>query len=184
MSNLDIAIRKQVPTVPQALKALAAMERQLTAAKTYEDLRRVIKEASALKVLMNDVAEVKAAAENAILLGNKRIAEELRKVPKAGGPGRGKRLPPQGKSLSGKAATGIKHSTRSRLGKLADKSDAEIRATADRLREQGKDATPTAVVRELTHGNKAERREQRERDLSAKILALPEKKYGVVTGGL
>ena len=180
MSNLDIAIRKQVPTVPQALKALAAMERELTAAKTYEDLRRVIKEASALKVLMNDVAEVKAAAENAILFGNKRIAEELRKVPKAGGPGRGKRLPPQGKSLSGKAATGIKHSTRSRLGKLADKSDAEIRATADRLREQGKDATPTAVVRELTHGNKAERRAQRERDLSAKILALPEKKYGVV----
>ena len=48
MSNLDIAIRKQVPTVPHALKALAAMERQLTAAKTYEDLRRVIKEASAL----------------------------------------------------------------------------------------------------------------------------------------
>ena len=180
MSNLDIAIRKQVPTVPQALKALAAMERQLTAAKTYEDLRRVIKEASALKVLMNDVAEVKAAAENAILLGNKRIAEELRKVPKAGGPGRGKRLPPQGYSLSGKAATGIKHSMRSRLGKLADKSDAEIRATADRLREQGKDATPTAVVRELTHGNKAERRAQRERDLSAKILARPEKKYGAV----
>ena len=96
MSNLDIAIRKQVPTVPQALKALAAMERQLTAAKTYEELRRVIKEASALKVLMNDVAEVKVAAENAILLGNKRIAEELRKVPKAGGPGRGKRLPPAG----------------------------------------------------------------------------------------
>ena len=96
MSNLDIAIRKQVQTVPQALKALAAMERQLTAAKTYEDLRRVIKEASALKVLMNDVAEVKAAAENAILLGNKRIAEELRKVPKAGGPGRGKRFPRRG----------------------------------------------------------------------------------------
>ena len=93
MSNLDIAIRKQVPTVAQALKALAAMERQLTAAKTYEDLRRVIKEASALKVLLNDVAEVKVAAENAILLGNKRIAEELRNVPKAGGPGRGKRFP-------------------------------------------------------------------------------------------
>jgi hypothetical protein len=43
MSTLDIAIRRQVPTVPQALKALAAMELQLTAAKTYEDLRRVIK---------------------------------------------------------------------------------------------------------------------------------------------
>ena len=115
MSNLDIAIRKQVPTVPQALKALAAMEQQLTTAKTYEDLRRVITEANALKVLMNDVAEVKVAAENAILLGSKRIAEELRNVPKAGGPGRGKRLPLRGKSLFGKAATGIKHSTRARL---------------------------------------------------------------------
>ena len=35
-------------------------------------------------------------------------------------------------------------------------------------------------MRELTHGNKAERREQRERDLSAKIFSLPERKYGVV----
>ena len=35
-------------------------------------------------------------------------------------------------------------------------------------------------MRELTHGNKAERRAQRVRDLSAMILALPEKKYGVV----
>jgi hypothetical protein len=46
------------------------------------------------------------------------------------------------------------------LGKLADKSDIEIKATADRLREQGKDATVTAVVRELTQGDKKQRRRQ------------------------
>ena len=178
MSHL--AIRKQVPTVPMALKALAAMERQLTAAKTYEDLRHIIKEANALKILMEDVAEVKTAAENAILLGSKRIAEELRKVPKAGGPGRGKRLPPEGKSLSGKAATGIKHSTRSRLGKLADKSDARIKAAANKLRKEGKDATPTAVIRELTQGDKKARRSSRERELGGRLAALPDRRYGVI----
>ena len=85
MTTLNLAVRKLVPTVSLALKTLAAMERQLTTAKTYDEIRRVIKEATALKVLINDVAEVKEAAENAILLGNKRIAEELRKVPKASG---------------------------------------------------------------------------------------------------
>jgi hypothetical protein len=170
MSNLDIAIRKQVPTVPQALKALSAMERQLTAAKTYEDLRRIIKEASALKILMNDVGEVKEAAENAILLGNKRIALELRKVPKATHKGGAKKQSPsQGKLVVGREATGIKHSTRSRLGKLADKSDAEIKATANRLRKQGKDATVTAVVRELTQGDKKDRRDKREQQLGVKL---------------
>jgi hypothetical protein len=83
MSNLETALKKVVITVPAALKALAAMERQLTSAKTYDDIRRIIKEANALKILLNDVAEVKAAAEDAILLGNRRIAEELCKVPKA-----------------------------------------------------------------------------------------------------
>jgi hypothetical protein len=129
MSGVSVAIRKQVPTVPQALAALVAMERQLLAAKTYESLRRIIKEATALKVLMSDVAEVKAAAEDAVLIGNRRIAEELRKVPKASGRPT-KKLPAQGKNKTGRAATGIKHSTRSRLGKLADKSVPEIKATA------------------------------------------------------
>src|SRR5207342_128196 len=104
MSNLDIAIRQQVPTIPQALKALAAMERQLTAAKTYDELRRIIKEATALKVLLDDVAEVKAAAEDAVLLGSRRIAEELRKVPKASGGDRKSNLPREGNLKSGREA--------------------------------------------------------------------------------
>ena len=36
------------------------------------------------------------------------------------------------------------------------------------------------MVRELTQGNKKERRAQRERDLAGKIAALPDKRYGVI----
>jgi N6-adenosine-specific RNA methylase IME4 len=173
-------LAKLVDTVPAALKALAAMERQLLSAKTYDEIRRVIKEATALKVLMDGVAEVKAAAEDAILLGNKRIAEELRKVPKASGGDRKSNFPREGNLKSGRAATGIKHSKRSRIGKLADLSAADLKATANNLRAEGKDATVTAVVRAITQGDKKERRAQRERELAQKVLALPEKKFAVV----
>lgn len=180
IASKELAVRKQVPTVPRALKALAAMERELTTPKTYEDLRRLIKEATALKILMDDVAEVKEAAEDAILLGNKRIAEELRKIPKAGGPGRGKTIRAGAKSLSGRMALSIPKDTRSRLGKLADQSDAAIKATAKKLRQQGKDATPTAVVRELTQGDKKTKRSKRERELAAVQHALPDRRFGVI----
>jgi hypothetical protein len=72
-------------SVPGALRALAAMEKQLTAAKTYEALRRIEREANALKFLMGHVAEVKTKAEDTVLLVNHRIGEELAKVPKASG---------------------------------------------------------------------------------------------------
>jgi N6-adenosine-specific RNA methylase IME4 len=180
MTNLGVAVRKIVPTVTEALKTLVAMERQLAAAKTYDEIRRVIKEATALKVLMSDVEAVKAAAEDAILVGYRRIAEELRKVPKAtykGGPK--KQSPTDGKSV-GRESTGISHSTRSRLGKLADRSPADLKATANKLRADGKDATPNAVVREITQGDKKERRSEREQALAKKIVALPDQRYGVI----
>lgn len=170
-------IKKYVPSIPQAIRSLVAMERQLDSAKTYEHIRRIIKEAEAIKLLLGHVAEVKAKAEDAVLIGNRRIAEELRKVPKANAR---RRISPEGKSSAGRAATGIKPTSRHRLGKLADLSKDEVKATAARLREQGKDATVTAVVREITQGDKKERRAGRERELGAKTLALPDKKYNVI----
>lgn len=85
-----------------------------------------------------------------------------------------------GERLSGRDATGIGKDRRSRVGRLAEHSEDEIRATAARLREQGKDATVTAVVREITQGNKKQRRAERERELGAKIAQLPNRKYGVI----
>jgi hypothetical protein len=52
---------------------------------TYDEIRRVVDAAKAIKILFKHVAEVKARAEDTVLLGNRRIAEELRKVPKASG---------------------------------------------------------------------------------------------------
>src|SRR5262249_48545173 len=69
--------------------------------------------------------------------------------------------------------------TRSRFLKLA-KARPKLKAIAQNLRAQGKDASPTAVVRELTQGDKKERRAERERELGAKQLAYPAKKYGVI----
>lgn len=179
--NLARAVQKVADKVPVALRAIAAMEKQLVSAKTYDELRRIIRDATALKVLMNDVAEVKAAAEDAILLGNKRIAEELRKVPKAKGGGqRGKGGNRTQAKSSGKAATGVSKDKRSRLGKLADVSLTDLKATAKQLRAAGKDATVTAVVREITQGNKKQRRATRERELATKQLAMPDKLYGVI----
>ena len=171
--NQENAVRQQVPTVAQALKALDAMERQLTAAKTYDQIRKVIKEANAIKVLLGDVEAVKIRAEDAVLAGSVRIGEEIRKVPKAGN-----RFTPAGKS--GRAGIGLSGTTRSRLTKLAEAGLDAVKEAAIELRSEGKDATPRAVATLLTQGNKKERRTERERTLGAKQMAMPDKRYGVI----
>src|SRR5262245_30780890 len=181
MASLEVALRKQVPTIPEALKSLAAMERQLTTAQTYDEIRRIIKEASALKVLLNHVEEVKTAAEDTILAASIRIGEEIKKVQKAGGPGRGKRSPRAGKSFgSGRGDLGVPKTSRSRLTKLAEHGTAKVKRAAKQLREQGKDATPRAVATFLMQGDKKERRAERERELASKTKALPDLKFCVI----
>ncbi|SRR5258706_2819903 len=183
MTNVSTALKKQVATVPKAIAALVAMEHQLTEAKTYDQIRKVVREATAIKVLMGHVNEVKAQAEDTILVAHRRIAEELRKIPKAtrAGPGRGnKTISPAVEIVSGREATGVPKDTRSRLGKLADMPVETLKAKAQEMRDAGKDATPTAVVREITQGNKKEVRDTRERHLAAKITALPGNPYGVI----
>jgi N6-adenosine-specific RNA methylase IME4 len=180
MTNVSTALKKQVATVPKAIAALVAMERQLTEAKTYDQIRKVVREASAIKVLMGHVDEVKAQAEDTILVAHRRIAEELRKIPKATGRKPKNVSAEEHSKKIGREDTGVPRSTRSRLGKLADMPVETLKAKAQELRDAGKDATPTAVVREITQGNKKEVRDTRERQLSAKIMALPGKAYGVI----
>jgi hypothetical protein len=74
-SAIGRGVTVNVPSVPRALAALEAMERELTTAKTYDDIRRIIREATALDVLLGHVAEVKARAEDTILVANQRIGE-------------------------------------------------------------------------------------------------------------
>jgi N6-adenosine-specific RNA methylase IME4 len=175
-SAISTAIRKHVPTVSKALEALAAMEHQLAAAKTYDQIRHIIREASAVKVLFAQVADVKAQAEDTILIANRRIGEEIRKVPKASGRP-AKILPAAGKN---KRADIMPGTSRARLMKLADIPVSQLKAAGRELRAAGKDATVTAVVRQITQGDKKQARAAREQRLGAKQRALPDKKYGVI----
>jgi N6-adenosine-specific RNA methylase IME4 len=165
--------RKHVTTVPAAIKALANMERELSLASTYVEIRKIIDLGNALKQLFKDVDLVKAEAEDVILAASARIGEEIGKVPKAGN-----RFTAQGKSASRKDAM-PSGTSRARYQKLAA-AKPKLKAIAKKLRAEGKDATVTAVVREITYGSKAERRAAREMELGKKQLALPDKKYGVI----
>jgi N6-adenosine-specific RNA methylase IME4 len=180
-SAIAIAIRKKVTSIPKAIEALIAMEHQLGAVKTYAEIQHIIREATAVGVLLGHVAQVKAQAEDTILVANRRIGEEVAKVPKAthkGGPK--KQITRPGKSVAGRAATDIPGTSRSRLKKLVDIPVAELKSVAAELRAAGKDATVRAVVTQITQGDKKERRADREKQLGLKQKALPDRKYGVI----
>ena len=83
--DIATAISQQVPSVPRALAMLAEMETELTSASTYEQINKVVQKATALKILLGHVDEVKAKAEDTILVAKHRIGMELAKVPKATG---------------------------------------------------------------------------------------------------
>jgi len=157
------------------------MERELSNASTYTAIRKIVAAAEAMKLLFRDIDVVKAQAEDVILAAGARIGEEIAKVPKARGPGGTKgtktAITAQGKSSRKDAMPS--GTQRSRYQKLAA-AKPQLKAIAQKLREQGKDATPTAVVRELTQGDKKTARAQREKTLATKIMALPDKKYGVI----
>lgn len=163
-------------TLPQVLTALDELEVEVTQADTYAEIRLGLDIAGALKLMFRQVDTVKIRAEDVILKAHVRIGEELQKVPKANA----RRIIEPGKSSeAGRAAVIPSGTARARHMKLADHKD-EVPAVAKKLREQGKDATPTAVVRELTQGDKKVRRATRERDLGAAQRALPQTRYGVI----
>jgi hypothetical protein len=123
------------------LKALNAMERELESSRTFEQIRKIVKAAEVLQRMERDLTEVKKKAEWVILVGNTRIGEEIKKVPKARGPG-GKKgtkaaFTPEGKG-SGRAATGIPGTSRSRLQKLAAIERPKLRAMAEEMWESGR----------------------------------------------
>jgi N6-adenosine-specific RNA methylase IME4 len=178
MTELSVISRKHVPTMPAAIKALAAMERELSQASTYVEIRKIVDQAEALKLLFKDIDIVKAEAEDVILAAGARIGEEIAKVPKRSGGDRKSKLPRE-VNLIGRKDAMPSGTSRARYQKLAA-AKPKLKAIAKKLREQGKDATPTAVVRELTQGDKKERRSTRELQLGEKQRALPKRKFGVI----
>jgi N6-adenosine-specific RNA methylase IME4 len=170
-------LAERLQSVPKVLAALDALNDEVQSAKTYERLQELKRAVDALKSYWADIAEIKHKAEDVILDAHRRIGEELSKVPKASG---NPILRRAAKNCEGRQATAIPKDMRSRAGKLARHSMDEVHAAAKELREQGKDATPRAVVTLLTQGNKRERRAERELELAHKQIALPTKCYGVI----
>jgi hypothetical protein len=139
-SRLETVTKKQFITIPQAVAALANMERELDSAESYAQIRKLADAAEALKILFRHVAEVKNKAELVVLAANARIGDEIRAIPKAGN---GK----TGLPTIGKSSIGIPHSNRSRLQAAIPKP--ELKAIATKIQDSGGDATVTAVLREL-----------------------------------
>lgn len=157
MTYLSIVSRRHIPTVAEAIKALTALQRQIEAAKTYDEIRKTMQTAEALKLLFRDIDLVKSRAEDTILAACARIGEELQRIPKA------TNLPQSGK-LS-RAAAMPSGSTRARFKQFAE-AKQELPAIAAKLRANGHDATPTAVLREINGTDKSQRRAEREQALA------------------
>src|ERR1700730_927908 len=144
-----------------ALKALTALERELDSSRTYEQIRKIVKAAEVLQRMERDLTEVKKKAEWVILVGNQRIGEEIKKVPKAtykGGPK--KQSPLGGKLVAGREATKIPHTSRSRLQNLAAIERDKLKAMAEEMWDSGKDATVKGILGEAREDEIEREREE------------------------
>ena len=130
--DLIAYVRQNIQTVPAALKALAAMDKQISNAKTYREIKQVEDAATTLKFLFKSVDEVKKECELVIIEARARIGDELDRIPKASGGDR-KSKGPRGEPLKGgRGATGIPKVSQHRLKKLNKLPKAERRAIAKR----------------------------------------------------
>jgi N6-adenosine-specific RNA methylase IME4 len=166
-------------TVPAAKRALAALERDVDSASTYEAIRKIERAADAVKLLFQEVEEVRRHAERIIVVANHRIGRELQAAPKAKAGGDHRRPKKADAVPTLKEQVGSK--TRAlRLKRLAALPIEHVKHVVADLQDAGKEATVTGVLKQMDDDSKADRRAQRERDLADKILALPEEKFGVI----
>jgi N6-adenosine-specific RNA methylase IME4 len=132
-----------------ALAALEVVERKIDSAGTYKEIRKLIAEAAIVKAMMGHIIEVRKRAEWVMILASARAGEEIDKVPKAVVSGRiefSNRA--KFKKGEGRAAIGVPGWTRSRLLKLA-KSKSQLRRLAERIWKLGKEATVSAILRDI-----------------------------------
>lgn len=161
-----------VPSIPRALKALAAMERELDEPRTYEEIQQIIAAAEAFRLLLRHVDEVKRQAEWVTVLGNMHVGQEIQKVPKASG--RPPKILPQGGKNIGRGALNIPHTPRSRLMKLAALGKAALHDIATELWQSGKDATIRGILGEAKEADIKSKRSAFEarRDRGAQVADL------------
>jgi N6-adenosine-specific RNA methylase IME4 len=161
--------------------------RALAEAKRVDDAKVIKDQAEAIRAyarqiknpqLEADAWEIRKRAEDK--LGE--LSAVLPKGAAAPGPGRGKKgVPSGGKSFKREALkeAGISTSAAQRYEKFHQIPKAEKEKLIARGRaaiEKGKSAADTIIRQD----EKGARRKERERELAAKIIALPDKKFGVI----
>jgi N6-adenosine-specific RNA methylase IME4 len=157
--------------------------RALAEARRVDEVKAIKDKAEAMRAygrqiknpqLEADAWEIRKRAEDR--LGE--LSSELEKGP---GPGRGKRIPAEGKSFKRQAlkSVGISTSAANRyehFHRLPEREKERRIASGRAAIEAGK-SIADAIIRQ---DEKKERRAERERELGNKIAALPDKRFGVI----
>lgn len=178
MPDLVSVVRKHVPSLLRTHKALEELEATLGLAETYEELRGIERKAEAIRVLFHEFEGVRHKAEDVILTSQRRIGDELQKIPP--GSGRPNKTSAHREVFSPRAAALPDHHKRSKLGQLARIPAPALEAAKVDLRGRGRDVTADAVLAYMAGDAKARRRAEREQTLATRITALPDARFGVI----
>jgi site-specific DNA-methyltransferase (adenine-specific) len=141
-------------SVGAARQALAAMERDVDSAKTYVEIRKLERQAEALKALFREYDAVRQDAERVILVARHRIGAELKAQPTNAG-GRPAKTAP----LSGGVSEAGSQQRQWRLKQLAEHGRDQLLNAASTLWQAGKEATQTAVLKLIAGEETKARRE-------------------------
>jgi N6-adenosine-specific RNA methylase IME4 len=157
--------------------------RALAQATRVDDVKAIKDKSEAMRAYARQIKnpQLEADAWEIRKRAEARLGELSAILDKAGGPGRGKRLPTSGKSFKTASlkAAGISTSAANRYEQFSKLPESE-RERRIRLGRAAIEAGKSAADAIIKQGDKKERRDQRERELGAKQQALPDKKYGVI----
>jgi hypothetical protein len=148
-------------SVDGAQRALAQMERDIDDEQTYAAIKLIERQADAIRAFYVEVEEVRQRAERTIILAKRRCGEELAKAPRAKG---GQPYQTSTCSLREQVDPTIREQVGSRsrgrdMKALAAIPKAKMLATVEALHAQGKEATPTGVIKHIREGLVREQRE-------------------------
>jgi 16S rRNA G966 N2-methylase RsmD len=162
--NMNNLIITTPSSVPEVRRALDVMEADLDCAETYEAIRKIERTAEALKILAQDVEDVRIRAEQVIVLAKHRIGTELAKLKPAqrgAGLGRGKVGIPAKPTLGATLKEQVGSKSRAlRLKQLAKHPKAVIKQTVADIAATGRDINVGSVLRAISEDTARTKRAQ------------------------
>jgi hypothetical protein len=154
----------ELATAREALRTLAALEREADSAKTYKELLKVMALADAIKRVGRNIIEVRQKAEWVILASHARAGDQILQVPKGAGGDRRSNLARERNLKSGRDATGVPGWARARHVKVSNaRREKLLRPIAESIWATGKEATAGAVLKFLA-AEETMRRRKRSRE--------------------